>query len=223
MNRGAIIVWNDIAPEGRAEFYDWHIHEHIPERVGIPGFHSGRRYVAATSLTLPEFLTLYETAGAWAALSAPYLERLNAPTPGTKSATAHFRNTSRALCEVIASAGEGLGGTMGTIRFGATPQGRAALTAVRAAGIAGIAALPRVTSVRLCATDTSASGVKTTESRDRTDIQAPPIGALLIEGCDAEAVQAGHDHLVRTCNLESARLAFGIYRLEHSRSSSVAI
>jgi hypothetical protein len=34
----AIIIWNDIAPEGRDEFYDWHLHEHIPERLRVPGF-----------------------------------------------------------------------------------------------------------------------------------------------------------------------------------------
>ena len=222
MNRAAIIIWNDITPERRAEFYDWHIHEHIPERVNIPGFHSGRRYVAATSTTKPEFLTIYETDGAWVSLSAPYLERLNTPTPGTKSATAHFRNTSRALTEVVASAGEGLGGVMGTIRFDATPQGRAALATVRAGDMASVVAFPRITSVRICATDASASDFKTSESRDRTDIQAPPIGAVLLEGCDVEAVKAAHDHLVRTCHLESARFTFGIYRLEHSRYSLIA-
>jgi len=39
----------------------WHIKEHIPERVGIPGFRRGRRYVALTPETHPEFFTLYET------------------------------------------------------------------------------------------------------------------------------------------------------------------
>jgi hypothetical protein len=56
-----IATWNGIAPEGRDEFYAWHIQEHIPERVGIPGFRRGRRYVAVTPDTRPEFFTLYET------------------------------------------------------------------------------------------------------------------------------------------------------------------
>ena len=43
-----IATWNGITPEGRDEFYAWHIQEHIPERVGIPGFRRGRRYLAVT-------------------------------------------------------------------------------------------------------------------------------------------------------------------------------
>ena len=37
-----IATWNGITPEGRDEFYAWHIQEHIPERVGFPGFRRGR-------------------------------------------------------------------------------------------------------------------------------------------------------------------------------------
>ncbi len=136
----------------------------------------------------PEFLTLYETLAAAVATSAPYLARLNAPTPQTKSTTAHFRNTSRALTEVIQTAGEGPGGVMTTVCFDDTRDGRAALAALRAPLIASTAVLPRITGVHLCTTDASASGVKTSESRNRTDIQTLPIGAVLIEGCDLEAV-----------------------------------
>ena len=35
--KGAIIIWNDITPEGRDQFYDWHLHEHIPERLERAG------------------------------------------------------------------------------------------------------------------------------------------------------------------------------------------
>src|SRR6201999_3863034 len=42
-----VAIWNGIAPEARDAFHDWHINEHMPERVGIPGFRRGRRYIAA--------------------------------------------------------------------------------------------------------------------------------------------------------------------------------
>ncbi len=58
---GAVAIWNGIAEEGRKDFYDWHLHEHMPERLGIPGFLRGRRYRAADKETKPEFFTLYET------------------------------------------------------------------------------------------------------------------------------------------------------------------
>ena len=55
-----VAIWNGIAPEGRARFYEWHLHEHVPERVGSPGFKRGRRYIAADPAEVPVgFFTLY--------------------------------------------------------------------------------------------------------------------------------------------------------------------
>lgn len=36
----------DIAPEAIPEHDDWHTHEHLPERLSIPGFLRGTRWVA---------------------------------------------------------------------------------------------------------------------------------------------------------------------------------
>ena len=47
LGQAVVAIWNDVAPEGREQFYEWHNHEHMPERVGIPGFLRGRRYHAA--------------------------------------------------------------------------------------------------------------------------------------------------------------------------------
>ena len=124
---GAILIWNGIAPEGRAQFYAWHIEEHIPERVAIPGFLCGRRYHALDAATAPEFFTLYETVDPGVTTSAAYLERLNAPTPWTRCATAAFRDTVRALTRVVASFGEGPGGVLVTLRFPDTPAAVAML------------------------------------------------------------------------------------------------
>jgi len=55
--RGAITIWQDVRPEAREDFFAWHNGEHIPERVGIPGFLRGRRYGALAGS--PEFFTLY--------------------------------------------------------------------------------------------------------------------------------------------------------------------
>jgi hypothetical protein len=214
---GAIIIWNDIAPEGRAEFYAWHLNEHIPERLAVPGFVRGSRYVALAPDTRPEFLTLYETRSPAVATSAPYLARLNAPTPWTRRATAHFRNTARALTEVAASHGCGFGGILGTIRFDGTPDGIAARARAGAAGerLAAVAREPRLSRVRLCVTDLAASGATTAESRGRPDIQAAPSGAVLVEGCDEAAVQAAIATLCRDIALAPPSAAVGVYRLEH--------
>ena len=215
--KGAIIIWNDITPEGRDQFYDWHLHEHIPERLGVPGFRRGGRYIAVSAETKPEFLTLYEIDDPAVATSAPYLARLNSPTDWTKRATAHFRNTARALTEVVRSEGEGPGGLMGTISFGDT----ATLERINANAptIAEIARMPRVTGAHLCLTNNAASAAKTVESENRPDIVTAPIGAVLIEGCDAAAVQAAMTQLLKQCGIEKSQLQVGLYALEHVRSS----
>ena len=49
---GAVCIWHDIEPEATDEFYQWHNREHMPERVGIPGFLRGRRYIAVAGAPL---------------------------------------------------------------------------------------------------------------------------------------------------------------------------
>jgi hypothetical protein len=216
--KGAIIIWNDITPEGRDQFYDWHLHEHIPERLGVPGFRRGSRFIAAVPETKPEFLTLYEIDDPSVATSAPYLARLNNPTDWTKRATAHFRNTARALTEVVRSEGEGPGGVMGTISFGDA----ATLDRLKAnaPAIAEIGRMPRITGAHLCLTNNAASAAKTVESENRPDIVTAPIGAVLIEGCDRDAVQAATSQLLKDYQLNRSKLQIGLYTLEHVRSNS---
>ena len=43
---GAVCIWHDLLPEASDDFYQWHNREHMPERVGIPGFRRGRRFIA---------------------------------------------------------------------------------------------------------------------------------------------------------------------------------
>src|SRR5579872_6538062 len=112
-----VAIWNGITPEGRDQFYAWHLHEHMPERVGIPGFRRGRRYIAADAETAPEFFTLYETDAFPVLQGRDYAGRLDAPPAWTRRATAHFRDTSRALAHVLMSTGLGSGGALLTLRF----------------------------------------------------------------------------------------------------------
>jgi hypothetical protein len=63
----------------------------------LTGFLRGRRYVAEHGT--PEYFTLYEAASASVLTGPAYLERLNSPTPWTKTSTADFRNTVRGVCQ----------------------------------------------------------------------------------------------------------------------------
>ncbi|MBL8832965.1 MAG: hypothetical protein JNL71_11295 [Rhodospirillales bacterium] len=214
---GAICIWNDITDEGRDEFYAWHLAEHMPERVAIPGFERGRRYAALDAASRPEFFTLYETADAGVLTGPAYLARLNAPTPWTKKATQAFRNTSRALTRVQASLGPGSGGILGTLRF-AVAEGRSADATALLSGKAlpAAAGMPQISGAHLCVTDREASAGKTAESRGRTDIQAAPDWVVLVEGCNEAPVRAAMAAIVVQLRpLLDGGPETGFYRLEH--------
>ena len=205
-----VAIWNGITPEGRAGFYDWHLHEHIPERVAIPGFRRGRRYVATTPQTQPEFFTLYEARSMQVLEGADYAARLNAPTDATRAATVHFRDTSRSLARVLASAGPGIGGMLLTVRFAMD----AAAGATIAELVRATAAMPRVTGAHLCAGDAAASGQGSRESAGRSDIGRPPDAFAMVEATDEGALA----ELLTEAGLVAAgarSVQRGFYRLEH--------
>lgn len=211
-----VAIWNGIVPDALDDFNDWHINEHIPERVGIPGFRRGRRYVAVDGATHPAYFTLYEADTMQVLQGSDYTNRLNAPTAGTRRVTAQFRDTFRALSRVVFSHGPGMGGVILTIRFDCDAS------ALPALGMVGgtIARLPRITGVHLCAGDTDASAVRSAESRDRTDIQAPPSAFVLVEATDPAAL----DTVLPGQALAEAgaRGPFerGLYRLEYARTKT---
>ena len=70
---GVVAIWHDLLPEAKDDFYEWHNREHMPERVGIPGFRRGRRYVAIEGA--PEYFNLYEADSPEMLGGPDYLER----------------------------------------------------------------------------------------------------------------------------------------------------
>jgi hypothetical protein len=167
LGAGAVLVWNDVVPEGRRDFYEWHDKEHIPERLGIPGFRRGRRYIRPDHS--PEWFTMYEAADLSVVTSPEYLARLNAPTPATQHTLKYFRNTSRAVCRVACSMGSSSGGHMLTMRLEA-PHGTGEVLRRLAQDVLFARAL-KLTGVVAChlyAADESASFTDTAESRTRS-------------------------------------------------------
>ena len=58
LGKAAVAMWWDVAPEMRAEWEDWHSSEHMPERLAIPGFLRGTRWIAESGE--PSYFVLYE-------------------------------------------------------------------------------------------------------------------------------------------------------------------
>jgi hypothetical protein len=183
----AVLIWNDVAAEGREEFYRWHDKEHVPERLALQGFRRGRRFVRPGHS--PEWFTMYEAADVSVLVSPEYLARLNAPTPATLSALRHFRNTSRAIGRLVHSVGSSTGGQLLAMRLRVPAERSDELCRdLRARAFPQAMALTGVVACHLYASDESASFVRTAESSTRAfDV---PAWVVLCEATRPDAAKA---------------------------------
>lgn len=107
LGKAAMLLSFDVVQEHVSEHDDWHTHEHLPERLGIPGFLRGTRWTVTGAG--PRYMVLYEVKDLDVLTSAAYLERLNNPTPWTSKMMPHYRGMARGLCAVTGSFGPGTG------------------------------------------------------------------------------------------------------------------
>src|SRR5947209_3963493 len=94
LGRAVLAVWIEVDAESQPELNNWYTHEHLPERVGIPGFLRARRYVApeeAQSRGDVKYFALYETETTGTLAAPEYLARLNSPTEWTKRVVPLFK------------------------------------------------------------------------------------------------------------------------------------
>jgi hypothetical protein len=188
LGSAVLAIWNDVVPGGDAEFSHWHTREHVPERVGVPGFLRGRRYAALAGRST--YFTLYETESLGVLAGGPYVARLNDPTPWSRRVLPLFRNNNRSACRVTQSLGQGVGGTLTTLRLGPRSDGEAELRAwLTGTTLPAVSEQPGVVGVHLCEADPGATRVPTQEQklRDRPDEIARWI--VLIEGGGPESVE----------------------------------
>jgi hypothetical protein len=219
LGQAAVLVWNDVAQEGREQFYRWHDKEHIPERLAIPGFRRGRRFIWPGHS--PEWLTMYEAVDLSVLVSPQYLTRLNAPTPATVSALKHFRNTSRAVCRLVRSVGSSTGGHVLAMRLSvAAAQSDAMCRYLCDDALSRVMALTGIVACHLYAADPTASFVDTAESSTR-DFDVPA-WVLLCESTTPIAASKARD-LIAGREFERLGVAVrsdaAIYALEICRLS----
>ena len=200
LGRAAVAIWFDTTPDVKAELEDWHSHEHMPERLRIPGFLRGTRWIAPSGE--PSYFVLYEAARLAALTGGPYLERLNQPTPWSRRMMPHHRRMTRSACRVRASFGAGVAQAIATLRF----SGRWSA--------AEIEALPRrkgLTSAHLLQAQPQAAAP--TEEQKIRGGDAAADRVLLIGGYDADAVESAAKELA----LREATV--GLYRLAYCLTS----
>ena len=218
-----LAMWHDIAAEGETEYNDWHTREHMPERVGIPGFLAGRRYVD-WSLERYRYFTIYDGVELGTFRSPPYLERLNAPTPWSNRMQPHFRNFVRAACETVVSRGLGVGGALLTARldFVEGEGGKDAFVASASEIAAKLNAMHGVNRVLAGVVVPSITSVRTAETELRQSVQESVFdGAVLLEGIgrrELEDVRTGAADLLSK-QAGVARADIAIYDLAYSLTS----
>ncbi len=105
----------DIVQEAIPEHDEWHTHEHLRERLSIPGFVRGTRWVALRGQ--PRYFVMYEVERLATLTSDAYLERLNHPSPWTSKMMPYYRGMTRGFCVVTGSFGFGIGDVSLLMRF----------------------------------------------------------------------------------------------------------
>jgi hypothetical protein len=115
LGTAAMLLSFDVAHEAIVEHDTWHTHEHLPERLSIPGFLRGSRWVALRGH--PRYFVMYEVAQLAVLTSDAYLQRLNNPSPWTSKVMPHYRSMTRGFCSLTGSFGFGIGHVGLLIRF----------------------------------------------------------------------------------------------------------
>lgn len=181
---GAMVLYYDIAPGFTDDHDDWHTHEHFPERLSIPGFLRASRWVNTSGN--PRYLVLYEVADVPVLSGAPYLERLNNPTPWTARMMVHFRGMTRGFCRRVSCSGAGLGHALQSIRYLPAPGRESELRHwLEAQVLPGISGRPGIVSARLL--EPAAKPPMTKEQGIRgLDAELPCV--LLVTGYSADAL-----------------------------------
>ena len=220
--KGVLAIWNGIAAEAEADFVAWHIREHIPERVGVPGFLRGRRYVAERGQ--PKYFNFYETQTPDILVSPDYVARLNTPSDWTKSVVRHFRDTSRTICEVAASRGLGDGAFIATLRLG-TRRERADFLGKMAELMDALSQAPSIVAVHLLEGQGGGGNGQTAEKELRGKPDETVDWILLVEAVEMAPLEAARDRHVFEQVLGEIATGFepardhGIYRFQFGLAS----
>lgn len=212
LGNGLVAIWNDIAEDMRDEFFEWHPREHMQERMGVPGFRRGRRYISGDADI--EFFTLYEASEPELLVSETYRKRLANPTEWSLKVLPSFRNNIRGICRAPYSDGYADGGFLSTIRLSAEASDRPTVQAAIIDKLDGIVEQPHITGLHLLVCDLELSSGNQSLQRGRT-ISTPDI-ALVVEGSTARSVRRMAERLSSDLDeIADAPTTVGHYELEY--------
>jgi hypothetical protein len=185
LGTAVLAMWWDIAPEVRADFEDWHAHEHFPERLGVPGFRRATRWSCADGGE--GMFVIYELDGYEVLTSPAYAAHLNSPTPWSTRLMPHHRNMVRSQCHVLESEGAVTARHAVTVRLSPAPEQGGRLRATLRDLAADVKTRPGLVGLHLLRHETPDMRV-TTEQRIRGDADRVADWVLVVSGYDRDAL-----------------------------------
>ncbi|MFM9943153.1 MAG: hypothetical protein ACKVP7_27100 [Hyphomicrobiaceae bacterium] len=222
---GCFVAWYDLQPGREAEHDHWHTHEHMIERVAIPGFLRGMRYRSLTGS--PRVCVIYQADTLATFTSPAYLERLNNPTPWSQRTLPLFVGMNRTLCTVTATHGHGIGGFLLTIQLKPRDGGADRLRSWLAKeALPALAARAGLCGAHLLFGDQAASQTKTKEKLLRGVPDAVADWVLLVEGYDRGVVAETQAELCGPAGLGAQgadpSMVAGLYSLDFTIAEAEA-
>lgn len=188
MTDAAMAVWGDVEARAEPEFNEWYHREHVPERVGMPGWRAGRRY-RRVDRGRYRYLAVYEVDAITCFDDPVYRHALDHPTDWTRRMMPAFRNFVRATCRVRLVSGEVAGGVLATVRFDPPDATREAVVRwIAGEALHDLRDRPGITRVQLWEADSGRSLAQTAEQSMRAGPDGRTAFAAVIEGTDRAAV-----------------------------------
>jgi hypothetical protein len=118
---GILAIFNDCHAGRETEFEAWFQGEHLIERLSVPGFLFGRRHRAISGTS--GYFNFYMVETPDVLISKPYLDRLDHPTPMTRTIMSEvFINMNRTVCRRTVRRGAFRGAFVAAARFNRTPD-----------------------------------------------------------------------------------------------------
>ncbi|KAF2265038.1 hypothetical protein CC78DRAFT_616191 [Lojkania enalia] len=104
-SQAILILWGSINSQqtDEARLNRWWTHEHLPERLALPGFNRARRYCSAAQDGTRKYLACYEVSELEDLKSDAYMHSLNTPTLMTEEFMPCLAAMNRLACSVIRS------------------------------------------------------------------------------------------------------------------------
>lgn len=192
-HEGMLVVWADIPEEFEDDFNRWYDLEHVEERIRLPGFIVGARYLANGKGR--RYLGLYRTQTLGAFETPAYREAFANQTPWSVTNLNRMVDPMRRVCRVTCQTGIGGRGTsVALLRLNRMPTPMEQEAFEKAGAL--VQAIDGVVSTSLLVPDVAKSGPLPAEKTDNRVMD--PI--LLIEGSSVEATKTAATAAARSIN-----------------------